>query len=287
MSTVTNSGIERAPESSGASVGNDTLLEVRDLKKYFPVKSGGVIRRTVAHVQAVDGISFSLDKGGSLGLVGESGCGKTTTGRLITRLYDPTAGEINFEGTDIGPLTRRQMMPIRSEIQMIFQDPYSSLNPRHTVGTIVGTPLRVHNMVPEKKIRELLEMVALPQSTMRRYPNELSGGQRQRIAIARALALEPEVIVCDEAVSALDVLVQAQILTLLNDLQSRLGLTYLFITHDLAVVRLIADAVLVMKSGKVVESGSVDAVFANPQTEYTQSLLAAIPGAEFFAEHHG
>src|SRR3954467_4389802 len=223
MSTVTNSDVERATENPGASVGNETLLEVRDLKKYFPVKSGGVIRRTVAHVQAVDGVSFTLGKGQSLGLVGESGCGKTTTGRLITRLYDPTSGEINFEGTDIGPLTRRQMMPIRSEIQMIFQDPYSSLNPRHTVGAIVGTPLRVHNMVPENKtlsrVQELLEVVGLNPEHYNRYPSEFSGGQRPRMGCPRAPALQPRRVVPGEPVSALDVSIQAQVVNLLRDVQ--------------------------------------------------------------------
>src|SRR4051812_46134966 len=281
MSTVTNSGIERAPESSGASVGNEQLLEIRDLKKYFPVKSGGVIRRTVAHVQAVDGVSFTLGKGQSLGLVGESGCGKTTTGRLITRLYDPTSGEINFEGTDIGPLTRRQMMPIRSEIQMIFQDPYSSLNPRHTVGTIVGTPLRVHNMVPEKKtlarVQELLEVVGLNPEHYNRYPSEFSGGQRQRIGIARALALQPKLLVADEPVSALDVSIQAQVVNLLRDVQEEFGIAFLFIAHDLAIVRHFCPDVAVMYLGKIVEIGDRETIYQSPHHPYTQALLSAAP----------
>jgi oligopeptide/dipeptide ABC transporter ATP-binding protein len=281
MSTVTNSDIERAPESSGASVGNETLLEVRDLKKYFPVKSGGVIRRTVAHVQAVDGVSFTLNKGQSLGLVGESGCGKTTTGRLITRLYDPTAGEINFEGTDIGPLTRRQMMPIRSEIQMIFQDPYSSLNPRHTVGTIVGTPLRVHNMVPEKKVlprvQELLEVVGLNPEHYNRYPSEFSGGQRQRIGIARALALQPKLLVADEPVSALDVSIQAQVVNLLGDVQEEFGIAFLFIAHDLSIVRHFCPDVAVMYLGKIVEIGDRETIYEHAHHPYTQALLSAAP----------
>ncbi len=281
MSIVTNSGIERAPEDSGASVGNDTLLEVRDLKKYFPVKSGGVIRRTVAHVQAVDGVSFTLGKGKSLGLVGESGCGKTTTGRLITRLYDPTSGEINFEGHDIGPLTRRQMMPIRSEIQMIFQDPYSSLNPRHTVGTIVGTPLRVHNMVPEKKtlarVQELLEVVGLNPEHYNRYPSEFSGGQRQRIGIARALALQPKLLVADEPVSALDVSIQAQVVNLLRDVQDEFGIAFLFIAHDLAIVRHFCPEVAVMYLGKIVEIGDRETIYEHPHHPYTQALLSAAP----------
>jgi peptide/nickel transport system ATP-binding protein/oligopeptide transport system ATP-binding protein len=281
MSIVTNSGIERAPESSGASVGNETLLEIRNLKKYFPVKSGGVIRRTVAHVQAVDGVSFTLDRGQSLGLVGESGCGKTTTGRLITRLYDPTAGEINFEGKDIGPLSRRQMMPIRSEIQMIFQDPYSSLNPRHTVGTIVGTPLRVHNMVPEKKtlarVQELLEVVGLNPEHYNRYPSEFSGGQRQRIGIARALALQPKLLVADEPVSALDVSIQAQVVNLLRDVQDEYGIAFLFIAHDLAVVRHFCPDVAVMYLGKIVEIGDRETIYEHPHHPNTQALLSAAP----------
>jgi peptide/nickel transport system ATP-binding protein/oligopeptide transport system ATP-binding protein len=280
MSIVTNSDIEPA-RSSGAPVGNDTLLEVRDLKKYFPVKSGGVIRRTVAHVQAVDGVSFQLNRGASLGLVGESGCGKTTTGRLITRLYDPTAGEINFEGTDIGPLSRRQMMPIRSEIQMIFQDPYSSLNPRHTVGAIVGTPLRVHKMVPEKKVlsrvQELLEVVGLNPEHYNRYPSEFSGGQRQRIGIARALALQPKLLVADEPVSALDVSIQAQVVNLLRDVQDEFGIAFLFIAHDLAVVRHFCPEVAVMYLGKIVEIGDRATIYERPHHPYTQALLSAAP----------
>src|SRR3954470_12276995 len=280
MSTVTNSDVEPAHTPAGG-VGNDTLLEIRDLKKYFPVKSGGVIRRTVAHVQAVDGVSFELKKGQSLGLVGESGCGKTTTGRLITRLYDPTSGEINFEGTDIAGLTRRQMMPIRSEIQMIFQDPYSSLNPRHTVGAIVGTPLRVHNMVPEKKVlsrvQELLEVVGLNPEHYNRYPSEFSGGQRQRIGIARALALQPKLLVADEPVSALDVSIQAQVVNLLKDVQEEFGIAFLFIAHDLAVVRHFCPDVAVMYLGKIVEIGDRETIYERPHHPYTQALLSAAP----------
>jgi oligopeptide/dipeptide ABC transporter ATP-binding protein len=280
MSIVTNSDVEPAQSSAGGA-GTDTLLEVRDLKKYFPVKSGGVIRRTVAHVQAVDGVSFELKKGQSLGLVGESGCGKTTTGRLITRLYDPTSGEINFEGTDIGALSRRQMMPIRSEIQMIFQDPYSSLNPRHTVGAIVGTPLRVHNMVPEKKVlarvQELLEVVGLNPEHYNRYPSEFSGGQRQRIGIARALALQPKLLVADEPVSALDVSIQAQVVNLLRDVQEEFGIAFLFIAHDLAVVRHFCPDVAVMYLGKIVEIGDRDTIYERPHHPYTQALLSAAP----------
>ena len=280
MSTVTNSDVEPARSQADAP-GNDVLLEIRGLKKYFPVKSGGVIRRTVAHVQAVDGVSFSLRRGGSLGLVGESGCGKTTTGRLITRLYDPTSGVIDFEGSDIAGLSRRQMMPIRSEIQMIFQDPYSSLNPRHTVGTIVGTPLRVHNMVPEKKVlarvQELLEVVGLNPEHYNRYPSEFSGGQRQRIGIARALALQPKLLVADEPVSALDVSIQAQVVNLLKDVQEEFGIAFLFIAHDLAVVRHFCPEVAVMYLGKIVEIGDRETIYEHPQHPYTQALLSAAP----------
>jgi len=280
MSTVTNSDVEPARVQADAP-GNDLLLEVRDLKKYFPVKSGGVIRRTVAHVQAVDGVSFTLRKGGSLGLVGESGCGKTTTGRLITRLYDPTSGAIDFEGTDISGLSRRQMMPIRSEIQMIFQDPYSSLNPRHTVGSIVGTPLRVHNMVPEKKVlsrvQELLEVVGLNPEHYNRYPSEFSGGQRQRIGIARALALQPKLLVADEPVSALDVSIQAQVVNLLKDVQEEFGIAFLFIAHDLAVVRHFCPEVAVMYLGKLVEIADRETLYDHPHHPYTQALLSAVP----------
>src|SRR6476660_8676335 len=284
MSTVSKSHVKRArnqDEQAAAGSDSDVLLEVRDLKKYFPVKSGGVVRRTVAHVQAVDGVSFTLRKGGSLGLVGESGCGKTTTGRLITRLYDPTSGAIDFEGRDIAALSRRQMVPLRSEIQMIFQDPYSSLNPRHTVGTIVGTPLRVHNMVPEKKVldrvRELLEVVGLNPEHYNRYPNEFSGGQRQRIGIARALALQPKLLVADEPVSALDVSIQAQVVNLLQDVQKEFGIAFLFIAHDLAVVRHFCPELAVMYLGKIVEIADRETLYGTPHHPYTQALLSAVP----------
>jgi oligopeptide/dipeptide ABC transporter ATP-binding protein len=260
---------------------NDTLLEVSNLRKYFPVKSSGVFRRTVGQVQAVDGVSFTIPRGKALGLVGESGCGKSTTGRLITRLYDSSAGSINFDGHDITKLSRKQMLPLRTEIQMIFQDPYSSLNPRHTVGTIIGTPLRVHNVVPEKqvlaRVRELLEIVGLNPEHYNRYPNEFSGGQRQRIGIARALALQPQLLVADEPVSALDVSIQAQVVNLLQDLQKEFNIAFLFIAHDLAVVRHFCPEVAVMYLGKIVEIGDRETIYNQPRHPYTQALLSAVP----------
>jgi oligopeptide/dipeptide ABC transporter ATP-binding protein len=260
------------------------LLEVTDLVKYFPVKSSGVIRRTIGHVQAVDGVTFSVMPGEALGLVGESGCGKTTTGRVITRLYDPTSGSIKFEGTEIGHLNRRDMMPFRREIQLIFQDPYSSLNPRHTVGKIVGTPMEVHRTVPKQdvlpKVQELLELVGLNPEHYNRYPSEFSGGQRQRIGIARSLALEPKLIVADEPVSALDVSIQAQVVNLLQDLQRRMGIAFLFIAHDLAVVRHFCPNVAVMYLGKIVEIGDRESIYKTPHHPYTQALLSAAPNVK-------
>ncbi len=257
------------------------LLEVENLQKYFPVKSSGVIRKTIGHVQAVDGVTFTVDRGTSLGLVGESGCGKTTTGRVITRLYDPTAGTMVFEGTEIGHLSRKEMLPYRREIQLIFQDPYSSLNPRHTVGSIVGSPIEVHQTVPKNKIRgrvqELLEVVGLNPEHYNRYPSEFSGGQRQRIGIARALALNPKLIVADEPVSALDVSIQAQVVNLLRDLQKEFNIAFLFIAHDLAIVRHFCPQIAVMYLGKIVEIGDRDSIYNTPHHPYTQALLSAAP----------
>jgi oligopeptide/dipeptide ABC transporter ATP-binding protein len=257
------------------------LLQVRELIKHFPVKSSGMIRRVVGQVQAVDGISFSLDPGKSIGLVGESGCGKTTTGRLITRLEEPTSGVMMFEDTDIAKLGSGQLKEYRREIQMIFQDPYSSLNPRHTVGTIVGTPLRVHKVVPAKqvlsRVQELLEVVGLNPEHFNRYPSEFSGGQRQRIGVARALSLQPKLIVADEPVSALDVSIQAQVVNLLQDLQNEFNIAFVFIAHDLAVVRHFCPEIAVMYLGKIVEKGDRETIYHRPHHPYTQALLSAVP----------
>jgi oligopeptide/dipeptide ABC transporter ATP-binding protein len=278
MTSVTQPG---TPTDGGTSVPGAPLLEVRDLRKHFPVSSSGLLRRTIAQVRAVDGISFQVHSGRSLGLVGESGCGKSTTGRLVTRLLDPTSGSMRFEGREIAHLDRRRMLPLRREIQMIFQDPYSSLNPRHTVGTIVGTPLRVHKVVPEKqvpgRVRELLEVVGLSSEHYNRYPSEFSGGQRQRIGIARALALQPKLLVADEPVSALDVSIQAQVVNLLRDLQREFGVAFLFIAHDLAVVRHVCPEVAVMYLGKIVEIADRATLYDRPHHPYTQALLSAVP----------
>ena len=259
----------------------EPVLEVENLRMYFPVKSPGLVRRTVGHVQAVDGISFQVPEGGSLGLVGESGCGKSTTGRLITRLYKPTSGTMAFAGQDLAALSARQMKPLRRNIQMIFQDPYTSLNPRHTVGTIVGAPLIVHKVVPKKqvlpRVQEILEVVGLNPEHYNRYPNEFSGGQRQRIGIARALTLNPKLLVADEPVSALDVSIQAQVVNLLQDLQREFNIAFLFIAHDLAVVRHFCPEVAVMYLGKIVEIADRDTLYGSPHHPYTQALLSAVP----------
>jgi len=259
------------------------LLEVRDLKKYFPIKIGS-LSRIINHVRAVDGVSFTLERGETLGLVGESGCGKTTVGRSILRLIEPTEGEIIFEGRDLRQLSESEMRQRRAEMQMIFQDPYSSLNPRMTVKRIVGEPLVIHERARgralDDRVRELISLVGLMEDHLYRYPHEFSGGQRQRIGIARALALEPKMLVLDEPTSALDVSVQAQVLNLLLDLQRRLNLTYLFISHDLAVIRYICDRVALMYMGKILELGSVEAIFQQPMHPYTEALLSAMPVAD-------
>jgi peptide/nickel transport system ATP-binding protein len=259
----------------------DNLLEVTGLEKHFPITKGAIIQRKVGAVRAVDGIDFSVRTGETLGLVGESGCGKSTTGRLVTRLLEPTDGKVIFDDRDISHLSVGAMRPIRRDIQMIFQDPYSSLNPRHTVGSIVGAPLRVQSIpTPQgnkKAVQELLELVGLSPEHYNRYPHEFSGGQRQRIGIARALALRPKMIVADEPVSALDVSIQAQVVNLLDDLQHELNLTYLFIAHDLSVVRHISDRVAVMYLGKIVEVAPRDDLYASPLHPYTVALLSAVP----------
>lgn len=264
-----------------ASSGNTPVITVEGLKMHFPVKKHGLITRTVGHVKAVDGVSFEVPAGGSLGLVGESGCGKSTTGRLVTRLYKPTAGSIMFEGQDIAKASRRQLMPLRREIQMIFQDPATSLNPRHTVGAIVGAPLEIHNVLPKNKIlprvQELLEIVGLNPEHFNRYPHEFSGGQRQRIGIARALTLQPKVLVADEPVSALDVSIQAQVINVLQDVQKEFGIGFLFIAHDLAIVRHFCPEIAVMYLGKIVEIADRDALYNAPLHPYTQALLSAVP----------
>lgn len=257
------------------------ILEVENLRMYFPVKAQGLFRRTVGHVQAVDGVSFQVPEGGSLGLVGESGCGKSTTGRLITRLYEPTGGAIRFEGQDIAKTSARDLKPLRREIQMIFQDPYTSLNPRHTVGSIVGAPLEIHKIVPKNKVlsrvQELLEVVGLNPEHYNRYPHEFSGGQRQRIGIARALTLQPKLLVADEPVSALDVSIQAQVINLLQDLQREFGIAFLFIAHDLAIVRHFCPEIAVMYLGKVVEIADRESLYERPLHPYSQALLSAVP----------
>jgi peptide/nickel transport system ATP-binding protein/oligopeptide transport system ATP-binding protein len=255
-------------------------LEVTNLKQYFPIK-GGIFSRTINHVKAVDDISFEIFKGETLSVVGESGCGKSTTGRAILRLEKPTAGKITFRGTDLLSLNKRQMREIRKDIQVIFQDPFASLNPRQTIGRAIEEAMEILNIVPKKnraaRVAELLEQVGLRPEFASRYPHEFSGGQRQRIGIARALAVNPKLIICDEAVSALDVSVQAQVLNLLKKLQKEYQLTYLFISHDLGVVRHISDRVIVMYLGKIVEVGTKKDVFEHPQHPYTKALLSARP----------
>ncbi len=273
--------VQAAPALRSVDKG-EVLLEVRNLKKYFPVTEGVVFHQTIGNVKAVDGVSFTIRKGQTLGLVGESGCGKTTTGRCILQLERPTSGEIVFEGANLEKLDQKALIPVRRKIQVIFQDPYSSLNPRMTIGDILGEPMRVHAVYPDarqrrQRIVELLSICGLPAKFTDRYPHEMSGGQRQRVGIARALSLNPDFIICDEAVSALDVSIQAQVINLLEDLRREFNLTYLFIAHDLSVVHHLCDRVAVMYLGKVVELADSDELFDNPMHPYTRALLLAVP----------
>ncbi len=274
----------QAPAGPEADAGDDVLIRADNIVKYFPVKGNGLVRRTVANVQAVDGVSLTVKRGQTLGLVGETGCGKSTLARCIAGLIPVTSGKVYFEGKDITNLPRRTMQPFRREIQMIFQDPYGSLNPRRRVGAIIGDPFAVHKTATgserKKAVQELMERVGLNPEHYNRFPAEFSGGQRQRIGVARALALRPKLIICDEPVSALDVSIQAQVLNLLSDLQSEFGLSYLFIAHDLEVVRHVSDAVTVMYLGRVAESGPGNQVYDHSRHPYSTALLSAAPAAD-------
>ena len=258
----------------------ENILKVRNLKKHFPI-TGGIFNRQINSVKAVDGVNFNVSKGETLGLVGESGCGKSTTGKLLLRLLEATEGEVYFEGQNIYDLPKEEMRSLRQQMQMIFQDPYASLNPRMTIGDIIGEPLEIHGLASgeekENRVKELLNKVGLQPNYINRYPHEFSGGQRQRVGIARALAVDPKVIICDEPVSALDVSIQAQVLNLLEDLQDEMDLTYIFIAHDLSVVRHISDRVAVMYLGNMMELAEKEELYTNTQHPYTKALLSAIP----------
>lgn len=278
---MTNDSSNPAP-SVPAADNPDVLLSVKDLKVHFPIRKGLLFDRTVGHVKAVDGVSFSVKRGQTLGLVGESGCGKSTLGRGILRLVEPTAGHVHFEGQDVATINGEKLRSARKDMQMIFQDPMASLNPRHSVSEILTSPLRAHNVAGgkpewERRIKEILDLVGLPQSAINRYPHEFSGGQRQRIGIARAVALRPKLVIADEPVSALDVSVQAQVINLLDDLQKEMNLTYVVIAHDLAVVRHISDTIGVMYLGGLVETAPSDQLYTKPMHPYTIALLSAIP----------
>ncbi|HVF53602.1 MAG TPA: oligopeptide/dipeptide ABC transporter ATP-binding protein [Actinomycetota bacterium] len=276
MSTVITGTKPRPPRPT---LTGEPLVSLRNLTKYFPITKGIILQKEVARVHAVEDVTFDIYPGETVGLVGESGCGKSTTARLVLRLLEPTSGSIIFEGQDVTRKSRREMRPLRKDMQMIFQDPYASLNPRQTVGQIIGAPFRIHKTEGDtkKRVQDLMDRVGLNPEHYNRYPHEFSGGQRQRIGVGRALALRPKLIVCDEPVSALDVSIQAQILNLLEDLQDEFNLTYLFISHDLGVVRHIADRIAVMYLGRVVELAEADEVYMNPRHPYTAALLSAIP----------
>jgi oligopeptide transport system ATP-binding protein len=275
-----------APEEAPRST-ERTLVEVENLKVYFPIRSG-LIQRSIGSVKAVDDITFDVRRGETLGLVGESGCGKSTTGRAVIRLREPTAGTVRFDGIDLGKIDKNKLRRLRRRMQIIFQDPYSSLDPRMTVGAIISEPIETHNLKKgrekRERVAELLEMVGLDPRYVNRYPHEFSGGQRQRIGVARALAVEPEFIVCDEPISALDVSIQAQVLNLLSELRQKLSLTYLFIAHDLSVVKHVSDRVAVMYLGKIVELAPPDALYTGPAHPYTRALLSAVPVPDPVAE---
>ncbi|MFF4153715.1 ABC transporter ATP-binding protein [Streptomyces sp. NPDC001651] len=280
MSETKKSDAAVPAQASAPAAEREVLLKVEGLQKHFPIRKG-VLQRQVGAVKAVDGIDFEVRKGETLGVVGESGCGKSTMGRVITRLQDPTGGSIHFEGKDITRLNTAGMRPLRRDIQMIFQDPYGSLNPRHTIGSIVSAPFRLQGVEPEggvkKEVQRLLELVGLSPEHYNRYPHEFSGGQRQRIGIARALALKPKLVVADEPVSALDVSIQAQVVNLMDDLQEELGLTYVIIAHDLSVVRHVSDRIAVMYLGKIVELADRTSLYEAPMHPYTKALMSAVP----------